>query len=76
MQISNAAQSSQQRNSQNRLNHSPSKSEQIRERVNTLQNSTAKATIRAAKKPQLDQDPGIVDGYLENVRFNDRMHRT
>lgn len=75
MQISSTAQNPQQhRSSQNRMKHSPSKSAQIRERVNTLQNSTAKATIRAANKPQLDQDPGIVDGYLENVRLVNRIH--
>lgn len=46
-----------------------SKSEQMHERINQLQNSTAKAAIRLAShsQPQLNQDPGIVDGYLENV---------
>lgn len=46
-----------------------SKSEQMHERINQLQNSTAKAAIRLAShsQPQLNQDPGIVEGYLENV---------
>lgn len=46
-----------------------SKSEQMHERINQLQNSTAKASIRLAShsQPQLNQDPGIVEGYLENV---------
>lgn len=52
----------------NRLNQSPSKSDILREHVNSLQNSTTKATIRAANPPQLNNEPGIVDGYLENVR--------
>lgn len=51
----------------NRLNHSPSKSDILREHVNSLQNSTTKATIRAVNPPQLNNEPGIVDGYLENV---------
>lgn len=53
----------------NRLSHSPSKSDILREHVNSLQNSTTKATIRAANAPQLNNEPGIVDGYLENVRM-------
>lgn len=46
-----------------------SKTDQIHERVNHLQNSTAKATIRMAtqSQPKLGQDAGVVDGYLENV---------
>lgn len=52
----------------NRLNRSPSKSDILREHVNSLQNSTTKATIRAVNLPQLNNEPGIVDGYLENVR--------
>lgn len=46
-----------------------SKSEQMHERISQLQNSTAKAAIRLAShsQPQLNQDPGIVEGYLENV---------
>lgn len=46
-----------------------SKSDQMHERINQLQNSTAKAAIRLAShsQPQLNQDPGIVEGYLENV---------
>lgn len=67
MQTINATHSAQRGTVQHRMKQSPSKSEQIRERVNTLQNSTAKATIRAANKPQLNQEPGVVDGYLENV---------
>lgn len=51
----------------NRLNRSPSKSDALREHVNSLQNSTTKATIRAVNPPQLNNEPGIVDGYLENV---------
>lgn len=50
-----------------RLNRSPSKSDVLREHVNSLQNSTTKATIRAVNPPQLNNEPGIVDGYLENV---------
>lgn len=53
----------------NRLNRSPSKSDTLREHVNSLQNSTTKATIRAVNPPQLNNEPGIVDGYLENVRL-------
>lgn len=52
----------------NHLNRSPSKSDTLREHVNSLQNSTTKASIRAANPPQMNNDPGIVDGYLENVR--------
>lgn len=46
-----------------------SKNEQMHERINQLQNSTAKAAIRLAShsQPQLNQDIGIVEGYLENV---------
>lgn len=44
-----------------------SKGENIIERVNHLQHSTAKAAIRVANKSPLNQEPGIVDGYLENV---------
>lgn len=66
VQSANASHNAQ-RSAQHRMKQSPSKSEQMRERVNTLQNSTAKATIRAANKPQLDQEAGVVDGYLENV---------
>lgn len=48
------------------------KNEQMHERINQLQNSTAKAAIRLAShsQPQLNQDPGIVEGYLENVCEN------
>lgn len=51
-------------------NNNVSKSDHIHERVNSLQNSTAKASIRIAShsQPQLNHDPGIVDGYLENVK--------
>lgn len=52
----------------NRLSHSPSKTDILREHVNTLQNSTTKASMRAVNPPQLNNEPGIVDGYLENVR--------
>lgn len=51
----------------NKQKNSPSKSDQLRERVNNIQNSTAKAAIRIANQSQINQDPGIVDGYLENV---------
>lgn len=46
---------------------SPSKSDQLRERVNNIQNSTAKAAIRIANQSQLNSEQGIVVGYLENV---------
>lgn len=47
-----------------------SKSELMHERINQLQNSTAKASIRLASQsqPQLNPDLDIVEGYLENVR--------
>lgn len=53
------------------------KSEQMHERISQLQNSTAKAAIRLAShsQPQLNQDPGIVEGYLENVRYTIRRLR-
>lgn len=51
-----------------RLNQLPSKSDLLQEHVTTLQNTTTKATIRAVNPPQLNREPGIVDGYLENVR--------
>lgn len=47
--------------------NSPSKSDQLRERVNSIQNSTAIAAIRIANKSQINSEQGIVDGYLENV---------
>lgn len=50
-----------------KVKNSPSKTNQLRERVNSLQNSTAKAAFRVVNRPKLDQEPGIVDGYLENV---------
>lgn len=52
----------------NKLANSPSKSELLRDHVNILQNSTTKATMRAVNPPQLNKEPGIIDGYLENVR--------
>lgn len=48
----------------NKLGYS---SEVFREHVNSLQNSSAKATMRVVNPPQLNKEPGIVDGYLENV---------
>lgn len=51
----------------NRLSQSPSKNDLMREHVNSIQNSTSKATMRAANPPQLNKEPGIIDGYLENV---------
>lgn len=62
-----------QRNATPHVKHSPSKSEQMRERVNSLHNAAAKATIRAVNKPQTDQDAGVVDGYLENVTISSRI---
>lgn len=53
----------------NKLGHSPSKTESFRDHVNTLQNSTTKATMRVVNPPQLNKEPGIIDGYLENVGF-------
>lgn len=45
-----------------------SKGDHILERVNHLQNSSAKVAIRVANQTQLNHEPGIVDGYLENVK--------
>lgn len=53
----------------NKLSQSPSKTELLREHVNSLQNSTAKASMRVVNPPQLNNEPGIIDGYLENVRL-------
>lgn len=49
--------------------NSPSKSNQLKERVSNIQNSTAKETIRIVNQSQINQDPGIIDGYLENVNI-------
>lgn len=53
----------------NKLSNSPSKSDLLREHVNTLQTSTTKASMRVVNPPQLNNEPGIIDGYLENVSF-------
>lgn len=50
-----------------KLSQSPSKSELLREHVNSLQNTSTKAAMRVVNPPQLNNEPGIVDGYLENV---------
>lgn len=43
------------------------RNEILQERVNNLQNATAKAAIRVAKTQQLNHDPSVIDGFLENV---------
>lgn len=55
------------RNDTNKLSQSPSKSELLKEHAHSIQNSTTKATMRVMNPPQLRNEPGIVDGYVENV---------
>lgn len=50
-----------------KLSQSPSKSDLLREHVHNLQNTSTKAAMRVVNPPQLNNEPGIVDGYLENV---------
>lgn len=38
-----------------------------RTRVNSIQSSAARSSVRIATQQQPGQDPGIVDGYVENV---------
>ncbi|XP_031620632.1 TBC1 domain family member 5 homolog A isoform X2 [Contarinia nasturtii] len=58
----------QRPNDSNKLSQSPSKSELLKEHAHNIQNSTTKATMRVLNPPQLRNmnDPGIVDGYVEN----------
>lgn len=50
-----------------KLSQSPSKSDLLREHVHSLQHTSTKAAMRVVNPPQLNNEPGIVDGYLENV---------
>lgn len=47
-----------------------SKNEQIHQRAKHVQNSSAKETIQNLAKQkqfQMEQEPGIIDGFIENV---------
>ncbi|XP_055324041.1 TBC1 domain family member 5 [Sitodiplosis mosellana] len=50
----------------NKLSQSPSRSDLLREHVHSLQSKSTKAAMRVVSPPQLNNEPGIVDGYLEN----------
>lgn len=43
--------------------------EQLQVRINNIQNTTALAAMRFTANPQTmgEHDPGIIDGFLENV---------
>lgn len=43
--------------------------EQLQIRINNIQNTTALAAMRFTANPQTlgEHDPGIIDGFLENV---------
>lgn len=43
--------------------------EGLQGRISSIQSSSARSAVWIASQQQPGQDPGIVDGYLENVRY-------